>query len=732
MSKVLSEDVIRRILEKPVSELTEEDKAILREWFLKHRSKYSLAVDLRRASKKTPVYTATWYHRPGRYDIPGVDTPEALPQYQKLGYKPRHRKKKTSYKQALEDFIELYDLGKLMNVYPEITKNIINGFNIMVNEPSKALKIIETIAQELDPIYYSLIKDYSKASTPMDRWNLLKNYGSSILVPILYLIGKGVDVSDLKNIRRYANQLVKKLKNTYKDVWGEYEPYTGFLRILRSKDILNNVLPAILMAEVLLSDKVRDIIKNNNQILYDILNKTYYKREAWGSRYTKYYAEPPLGFMEDLIPLITTYNHIVKAVEDPEYMYRLLHKLGLEKKMDGVELRFGKNVIEVYFNGEKLGDVKYDKEYLLSRASFDGDIEYVLLHSVVNDIINTLEKHEIYIDSNKDNTQIYIYRFSKDGMELLYPMHKLYPYSDLEKVFKELDAWKIDIIFKKYAEKYGYKYPSKLYAVSVKPISIGNTIINLYKVFDRNTKKFYYEAEIHYRTKSYMGRGDTEKDALLSLAEDVARQNKSLAQKILEYIKEKYGIESKVFEKYETALKLAKLIGEELGEIEFLGYKAYMDPAHIIVVIPYNNEGDVEKILNGFKFEKAVYKGDDVKYYIEYSGWEGEVKELADILKKHNVPYKLVDKETILIPYGSISITRLGKLYREFKYRKPYQIVLAVEYPDGETAKFSYLYKILSSLGKPEKIYTSKTDKKYSPIILKYPYYIIAIAPRTG
>lgn len=116
----------------------------------------------------------------------------------------------------------------------------------------------------------------------------------------------------------------------------------------------------------------------------------------------------------------------------------------------------------------------------------------------------------------------------------------------------------------------------------------------------------------------------------------------------------------------------------------------------------------------------------------EYSGWEYGVKELADILKKHNIPYKLVNKNTILIPYGSISITRLGKLYREFKYRKPYQIVLAVEYPDGETAKFSYLYKILSSLGKPEKIYTSKTDKKYSPIILKYPYYIIAIAPRTG
>ena len=104
MSKTIDEKTLKQILEKRVDELTPEEKAILREWFIRHRSKHSLASDLARASKKTPVYTATWYTRPGRYDIPGVDTPQALPQYQKLGYKPKHKKKK-ELKPLLKEYL---------------------------------------------------------------------------------------------------------------------------------------------------------------------------------------------------------------------------------------------------------------------------------------------------------------------------------------------------------------------------------------------------------------------------------------------------------------------------------------------------------------------------------------------------------------------------------------------------------------------------------------------------
>ena len=66
---------ISEILRKRVDQLTEEEKKILRKWYLSHHGR-GAKIDLRRTAKHVPVYVKTWYRRPNRYDIPGVDTPE--------------------------------------------------------------------------------------------------------------------------------------------------------------------------------------------------------------------------------------------------------------------------------------------------------------------------------------------------------------------------------------------------------------------------------------------------------------------------------------------------------------------------------------------------------------------------------------------------------------------------------------------------------------------------------
>ncbi len=74
MVRVSVDERLARILGKRVDELTSEDKELLRRWWEEHRSRRSISVDLRRRGR-VPVYVRTWYRHPGRYDIPGVDTP---------------------------------------------------------------------------------------------------------------------------------------------------------------------------------------------------------------------------------------------------------------------------------------------------------------------------------------------------------------------------------------------------------------------------------------------------------------------------------------------------------------------------------------------------------------------------------------------------------------------------------------------------------------------------------
>ncbi len=69
------ERLLRRLEGKKVSDLTPEDVEVLRKYNLL-RSRRALTLDVEHEAR-IPKYVGTWVRHPGRYDIPGVDTPSS-------------------------------------------------------------------------------------------------------------------------------------------------------------------------------------------------------------------------------------------------------------------------------------------------------------------------------------------------------------------------------------------------------------------------------------------------------------------------------------------------------------------------------------------------------------------------------------------------------------------------------------------------------------------------------
>lgn len=202
---------ISEILRKRVDQLTEEEKKILRKWYLSHYGR-GAKIDIHRTARHIPVYVKTWYKHPNRYDIPGVDTPKQSNVYNI-----------NKEKQAISEILQLYNPP--YNYPPshirEKAKQIID--KILSKYGLNKYEVFEYMGERIFPIdrlYSFIIEAWTRGWDPEEIIKELKPIARSYKEYITNVRNKILDTIARDVIRKYVNKLIEWIKkNGKKSGW---------------------------------------------------------------------------------------------------------------------------------------------------------------------------------------------------------------------------------------------------------------------------------------------------------------------------------------------------------------------------------------------------------------------------------------------------------------------------------------------------------------------------------
>ena len=850
-------EYIKHIMNKEVSELTSEDLWALREWMLLHRSKRSIAVDLRFGSKRVPSYVSTWIEHEGkRYDIPGVDTPNALPYLEKMGYHPRYRKKKqkqlnqpaykimgtepenieqklakiyeeitrkdkelceklktiynilfeaelyypewsklyaelekkygknivgkiygliqaiannygltmNSYavKEAnmylsmfrrdnIDDLIErlssmLYSIMRYLNIknivgamksnkteyqrlidlavnglirkyfgekeeqyMPEIISSIRKGLEEIAKNPEILENLLKEAWMDYGETYYNI--NLSTAVMPEDVLNTAQQY--NYLLSLAYIIGKGINVSNINSIRREAYRVAREFIKEYGDVFGN-DTVKTLARLMRStKYPLSRVIPALAEALILLEPSIKDFIKKLGwQGKLGIENELYYK-SPYTDMNTPYGI---IGLIREIDKLMRAKEYIEKITGKPEFLIEELKKYGIQPRMDGLELRIGVGKIDVIYNGEKLGEIRLDREHLYSiYITNDFNPASLIETNILIPLEQMLRAKNLYLYSGRDKT--FLVRYSDRGAEILYPEHIIVPYSDITRYYSIIRDTSAVHDFKLHAVKHGFSYTtSPAYPEAIEEVMSNEGLgLRVYKTID-NDYLAVYSAGI---TQEH-ARAKTPLEAIYSVALKLLEEGKpKKAEQILEYAEKiakntsNNTLTPEELERVKHMAELSRLLSTQLAP--FSGSTgAFINSTRTILVSPSLSK-ELKTIIERAELTQVPIK--ETRIYVEAEK-----------------PYNLNEKEarrngievheyTIHVPinkYSRALLKKLGIRYPE------YASSIIIEY---NGMKYRYPENIYKALKKAKEIYLSKKETS-SPMIIKYNNTYIAVAPQ--
>lgn len=601
-----------------------------------------------------------------------------------------------------------YSLDELEPVLPQVVDTVRKGLLKIIEHPEILDKLFEEACSNYGE--YCTISRVSTAVMPEDILHRASQYHD--LISLAYLLGKGIDVSSISSIRREAYRVAKEFINEYKDILGE-ETVKTLARLMRStKYPLTNTIPALAEALLLLEPEIKSFVEKLGWHGKNELEENMYYQSMYTDKIQPYGI---VSLVHTLGKLLIVKKYIDKLVNEPEFLAKQLEKHGIPLRMDGLELRVGKGKIDVFYNGERLGEIRLEPDKLYEAYIVKDFTPSQLIYSnIVVPLETILREKELYLYGT--GNKLYLVRYTDKGAEILYPEHELVPYSDLRRfayAVNNKDAW---MDFKRYAYRYGYKeYPQHVFYPEAEKLVMENPELGI-SIY--STVHGDYIAEY---SKGYIrseGRGKTPAEALLSLASEFIREGKPMrAKQVLEYA-EKVSRETNDTEAFsqvrraEQIVELMRMLNTELQPLNETGSE-YINSSRTILV-SHGMSKEIEGIIKNTGLEPVSPR--ELKIYVEAEKPYHLNKELAE---KYGVR---VEKESLLIPlekYSRALLKRLGIQYPEYGSR------IIVEY---KGKKHIYPENIYKALRKAELIYVSGKEESL-PLVFKIDNNYVAVAP---